>query len=392
MSGPGNPPFGSSSWPILLGNAGNTGVASVAASLGGATSWSVSLDAENERGGYRIVVGEDGSLFVVWPSSLLALDPTGEIRWRRPRTGEGGLGTPMALADGSIILTEDGGRKLLSRDQATGNERWSIPGRWAFVTAFAVDAILAQREPSSGNDAELHCLGASGQLRWSYPLLGSFQGRTLVTSDRIVVANDGYLTALDFDGNFCWRANPRGFVAGDPRKLPPAADHERFWTEPMRLDERRIIIGYSHYDGHEFLIVDPVAKEVTTPDYFAHPSPPVIVTPGPEPRLVGHLSMRLRAFDTVGTLLFERRAPWEILNIVADSAGNLIVAEGVEPSYWSKYKDAYSLHDACGLVGFDAKGDLLFRWTAPGPMDAALAIGRLGEIYCISEGRLWAVR
>jgi hypothetical protein len=383
--------FGSSSWPILLGNAGNTGVASVAASLGGETAWSAPLGSEKEEWGYRIVVAEDGSLFVVWPSWLLALDPNGEIRWRRPRTGEGGLGTPMALADGSIILSEDGGRILLSRDQATGAERWSIPGEWGRATATEAGEIIVPRKRTPENGAELCCLDAGGGLRWSHPLAG-FGSPALVTKDRIVAANDCNLTGLDFDGNACWGANPRGFVAGDPRKLRPAVKHERFWTPPTRLDEARIIIGYEHDDGREFLIVDPAAKKVTAFDYFAHPSPTLVITPGPEPHLVGCVGTALRVFDTAGALLFERGLPWEIINIAADSVGNLIVAVSVEPSYWAKYKDAYSLHDACGLVGFDAKGDQLFRWTAPGPMDRALAIGRAGEIYCISEGRLWAVR
>jgi outer membrane protein assembly factor BamB len=387
-------PFGTSPWPMVSGNAGNTGVASVVVRPGGKTLWSAPLAAE---WGYRMVVGEDGGLFVASPGWLLALGSDGGFRWRRPRTGSGGFGTPMALASGSIVLTEDAGRNLLSLDQVTGEERWRLPdGSWSPAGPTATDEcnIILRREPLIGTGAELCCLDPGGALRWSYRL-SKGGGRALVMNDCIVVADGSYLTALDVQGNFLWLANRHGFVFGDGAKeVQRIVDNERFWTAPMRLDESRIIGGYTHFDGHEFLVLDPSRGTVMACEPTGRPFPshgPIVVTPGPAQHFAGVSGNALRVFDVSGALLFERAAPWEILNIVSDPVGSLVVVEGVQADYWVKYKDAYNLHDACGLVGFDATGNQLFRWIAPGPMANAIAVGREGELYCISEGRLWAV-
>jgi hypothetical protein len=387
-------PFGISPWPVPCGNAGNTGVASVAVSVGGRTLWSVPLEVQ---WGYRMVVGEDGGLFVASPGWLLALGATGEFRWRRPRAGGGGFGTPMALADGSLVLTEDGGRNLLSLDQATGQERWRLPdGSWSPAGATATDDgdIILRRELPDGEEAELCCLRPGGALRWSYRL-SDIGGRALIMKDRIVVADGSCLTALDTEGNFLWLANRHEFFFGDcARDVQRIIDDEHFWTAPMRLGEARIIAGYTHFSGHEFLILDPSRGTVTAcePTERAFPAHgPVVAIAEPVPRFAGAFGAALLVFDVSGALLFERKVPWEIVNIVSDAAGNLIAAEGVRPDYWRKYKDWHNVRDACGLVGFDSAGDQLFRWTAPGPMAAPIAVGKAGEIYCISEGRLWAV-
>jgi outer membrane protein assembly factor BamB len=370
----GSNPFGSASWPMVTGNAGNTGAASVAASLGGKTLWSVPLPSGS---GCRMVVGEDGGLFVASSGSLLALDPNGEVRWLRPRTGEGGFGTPMALADGSIVLTEDHGRKLLSLDQVTGVERWCLMGWWstAGATATGDGGLVVRRALSDEAPVELCCLDPSGALRWCYRP-GKIANKSLVTKDLIVIVDGASLTGVDTGGHFLWLANRHGFVFGDRAKdIARTAEDVLFFTAPMRLDESRIIIGCSYYEGDNFLILDPSRAAAVTCEAFPSDGP-IVVTPGRVPHLAGAAGTALLVFDTSGTLLFERGVPWEILNIVSDRAGNLIVAEGVEPDYWRKYKDWYKLHDACGVVGFDAAGNQLFRWTAPGPMASAMAVGR----------------
>jgi outer membrane protein assembly factor BamB len=376
---------------MVLGNAGNTCVASVAASLRGKTQWSIPLTSEWR---YRIVVGEDGSLFVASSTLLLALDPGGQVRWRRSPTGDGGFGAPIALADGTIFLTSDGGRRLVWWDQATGAEHRSIAGEWGGLAITDAGDIIIRRESPEGRGGELCSLGSDGVVRWSHPL-AKIGGPALVVGNRIVIADGSYWAAFDTDGNFLWLANRHGFVFGDQAKdVPRVVDDEHFWTVPMRLDESRIIGGYTHYSGHEFLILDPSKGTVAACENSGRPFPsdgPVVITPGREPHMACADGNALQVFDNSGKLLFERRVPWAIINIVSDSIGNLIVTEGVDPDYWSKYKDAYSLHDACGVVGFDPKGNQLFRWTAPGPMGAALAIGKMGEIYCVSEGRLWAI-
>jgi hypothetical protein len=285
----------------------------------------------------------------------------------------------------------------LSLEQATGAERWCLKD-WLWSTGGATatgdgDLVVA-RAPSEGARAELCCLYPDGALRWSYRP-GKLANKLLVVKDLIVIVDGSCLTALDAGGHFLWLANRHGFVFGDRAKnIPRVVEDVGFFTAPMRLDESRIIIGCSYYQGHNFLILDPSRAAAVTCEATGRRFPsngPIVVTPGPIPHLAGVAGTALLVFDTSGALLFKQRAPWEILNIVSDRAGNLIVAEGVDPDYWRKYRDPYELHDACGLVGFNAAGHQLFRWTAPGPMASAIAVGKAGEIYCISEGRLWAV-
>jgi hypothetical protein len=122
-------PFGSSSWPIDFGNPGNTSVASVVASVTGQPLWSVPVSSE---WGYEIVVGEDGCVFVASNDCLLGVEPDGGTRWRRQLRV--GLGAPTAFADGSIVLAEDAGRRLVARDWRSRGDllrvRWQALGGW----------------------------------------------------------------------------------------------------------------------------------------------------------------------------------------------------------------------------------------------------------------------
>jgi len=386
-------PFGSSPWPMDFGNPGNTSVASVAASMAGQTLWSVPISSE---WGYEIVVGEDGCVFVASSDCLLAVEPDGGIRWRH-RLG-GGFGAPTAFADGSIVLAEDVGRRLVARDQATGDERWSVSGEgWSLrrPTATSDGNVIQQRGSSVGSGTELCCLSFEGNPRWSYQLSRS-GGEALALNGLVLIADGSYLTGLNNEGQFLWLANRQLFIFGDSsRDVERVIKSEHFWTPPMRLDESQIVAGCKWHDGHGILILDLAKRTVAfcggTASMALPFRQPLVVTPGPQPHLVGAFGTALMAFDVYGRLIFERAAPQEINNILSDSIGNLIVSEGVAPDYWKKYKDAYNLHDSCGLLAFNAAGEQVFRWIAPGPMAGALAVGKAGEIYCVSEGKLWAV-
>jgi hypothetical protein len=157
-------PYSSSSWPMRLGGPGNTNVAPVVIRTRGETPWSAPLPGLEKIS--SIVVAEDGCVFVSSEDMLIAVEPDGAIRWNS--TSGQPFGEPMALADGSLVLSErseHGARKLVARDQKTGEELWSIDGGgWPPLRPVAVrGAVLFKRYLPDIRAMELQCVNPGGE-------------------------------------------------------------------------------------------------------------------------------------------------------------------------------------------------------------------------------------
>jgi hypothetical protein len=159
----------------------------------------------------------------------------------------------------------------------------------------------------------------------------------------------------------------------------------------MRLDGSKIAAGCKWYSGQDILIFDTASRLVALSGSPRNLRSPVTLILSAPSRLAGNLLENIYSCEITGQMVFEKKLQWKILNIISDASGNIVASTSVDHDYWNKYREPYSLHDRCGLTGLDAAGNELFRWVAPGPMSEALAVGKEGEIYCASEGRLWAV-
>lgn len=381
-----------------LGNAGNNNLARVVIQAKGETWWSVPIPGQERVS--SIIVAEDGCVFVSSPDALTAVEQDGSVRWDR-KLGQP-FGDPIALADGSILLTEEEGgqRRLVARAQATGEELWSMRGDgWPPVRPAVAPsgAIVLKRYIRDARALDLQCVNPGGEVLWSYRL-ASLNYREVLALENLVVFSDGaYLTGLDGQGNLLWRANRHGFLRGaEAAAVGSALEHNSITTAPMLLDNSQIAAGCTWHDGHGMLIFNPSAGTVTSwPNVSARAmpfDPPVAVLPSPGPRLAGASLRTLLVFDVAGRIMLQAELPWEIRNIIGDPAGNLVVSTSVDSDYWEKYRDPYDLHLACSIAGFAPAGNQLFRWVAPGPMSGPLAVGKSGELYCVSEGKLWAIR
>ena len=357
----------------------------------GTVRWSLPIMA------LEAVVGEDGSLFVTEGEAVIALEADGDVRWRHQAERPLGL---LAAADGLLIHTEEHGRRLVARDQATGRTRWSLESNlWSVVPPVAMPNgdIIHQRHRYDARTTALCGLSSNGALLWSYEMPGIAPSGVLVMHDFIVATEGGSLVGLDMGGARQWIADRHGFTSSGPVKRTGDLDRDGYFTcRPLAFGAGRILVAQRWYDGRNLLVFDPAARAVAPLQELGRETvipfeAPIAVLNHPELRVAGAIGGALFVYDRAGRLLFRRTVPWKIVDIAGDSEGSMVVLISVKQSYWDKYRVSYELHDACGLYGFDAHGNALFRWLAPGPMSGLMVLGRAGEVYCVSEARLWAI-
>jgi hypothetical protein len=172
-------------------------------------------------------------------------------------------------------------------------------------------------------------------------------------------------------------------------------EHEDIRTAPIYAGGSEVLVGWSSWDAHELLIFDVADRTVRPMENRSERAmlfrPPLAGPMAPERRVAGGWAAELLVFDFFGALLFQRKLPLALSDVLADVAGNIVVSTSVDQKYWLNYRDPYKLHDACVLTSFDPVGNLRSKWIAPGPITSSLAVGRQGELYCMSEGRLFAI-
>ncbi len=389
-----NQPFGSSPWPTKIGNQTNTRAAKTAIRVGGEILWSMPISG---KGLASITIAEDGCVIVASVDRVMAIEPSGAVRWQRET--ESWFGEAVALADRSIALTT--ANRFICLDQDNGEERWfvGIEGCGEQSPSIAPGGnIICKFALRDGSDLGLRCFTSDGEILWSYSLAETGWTKPLILDDGLVVVDGSYLAGLDYEGRLLWLANRHGFVASDEaRRLERRIAKERFSTHPMQLDGNQVVAGCKWWEDQKLLIFDIATKLVAQwPGSSSEKIPftsPITITKTPDKVLAGTWLGDIRSYDISGQLLFEKKLHWDITNIISDIKGNIVASTSVSADYWEKYKEPYRLQEdgACSLRGFDAMGNQLFQWNAPGPLAEALAVGKAGEIYCVSKSRLWAI-
>ena len=97
-----------------------------------------------------------------------------------------------------------------------------------------------------------------------------------------------------------------------------------------------------------------------------------------------------------GQMQWEVQTPKDPKIILSDPFGNVVLCHSAEFEIWDKYHDNFRelytyLEDWCFVKAVSFDGEEIFKWKAPAPLSGVLAIGKKGEVYCVSDGQLWAI-
>jgi outer membrane protein assembly factor BamB len=163
-------------------------------------SWTVQLDAVSRTG---VTVEGDTAYVGDSRGEITAIDvATGDVRWQQ--SVEGYVARPVAVADGTVVVTIQGSRSVTARvialDAADGTERWRFdPGGRAILTA--APAIGGDLVVVPFIDSTVRALSLSdGTERWSVRLnsLIGPAGGSAVSADAVVVVDlTGEIYRLD---------------------------------------------------------------------------------------------------------------------------------------------------------------------------------------------------
>lgn len=390
--------FGTAPWPTWLGNPANSRVSRATVAATGTLRWSLPLP---ERVADGLSVAADGCCFVTLDHHLLAVEPNGRLRWSR---SFGYVSGPaLVLADGRLFLFAE--RSLIVLDQATGVTIISWP-----LTSYASrsltpdgDLLYTQFQPSG--PPTLQRVSPTGAVRWTHPVAKSSAYPPLVLDDLILFGDESYLRAFSLDGRLQWIANQRGFQpAAGQADLALQVDEggHFFYTPIIHLGGPAVLGALSWHDGMGFLVFDTQAHTVHLLDTYPSPHEPVVVLPVEgRPHVVtrgfslkdpsGESRPTVAMLDLHGQERWRRALPLAPASIVADAAGQIIVACSPTVDYWDKYHRWYGLEDQCLVRGLRTDGTELFSWYAPGPIRGGLAIGATGEVFVVAEGTLAAI-
>lgn len=395
------PLFGTAPWPTPLGNAWNTSVSPTMITARGTPQWSLPLP---ERACAGLTVAATGRCFVTMAHHLIAVDPPGGVAWRV--TDEQFRGAAIVTADGNLwVNTLD---TLEVRDQATG----VLFARWpthSFVSpGFTPTSDLLYTQFRRSPPHVLQRVSPSGTVRWEHPVADSsiMAPPPLVDDMLIVVGDRSYLRAFTLDGHVRWIANQEGFLTGgrsvDDATSVHDATSDYCITPVIRVDAQRVLAGLRWSRGHKYLIFD--VQQHTVQPLGTHLPPHALqalvsVAGTPHLATIG-LPVTTTHSERVPTIVlvsldgvyrWQHTLPITPSDILADRVGHIVVACSPSFAYWEKYHQWYKLHEECFVRCYDSSGVTQWTWFAPSPLGGPLAVGALGEIYAVADGRLWAL-
>jgi outer membrane protein assembly factor BamB len=336
-----------------------------------------------------ILVGACGRWFASTDRHVVAI-LDGSVDWIRE--GKISLGQPSALPDGTLVLAEERGQRLVAIDRETGGERWAIPAeRWSLDPPLILpNGCIAHTRALGFTETAIDLLEPSGRLLWSQRVPSGVPQRAVAIGDLLVVSDGRCLRAFDPQGACTWVADPRGFFPGTSDAELETAD-EPLEAAPMAIDETHLLTRGKHaclYDVRERT----VRRWPAGPESSSAPGPAAVLEYSEVGRSVAMVrGLTLELFDVGG----EPRWRHEILSpaqgIATDGAGKVIVSYGVTAAFWDEYQAQGNLESYCGVCAFDAEGELAFRWSAPGPLSPAIALTGTGLVLVAVDGRLWAI-
>ena len=215
---------------ITATSQGVTGTLAVTVRERARVAWSVPLDwsfPERSRGGSidaGVAIGADGAIYAGWndnpaqASHWYALSPQGGILWTVDVPGLTKWGMPAIGTDGMLYFGSSiGSAGSLVAVDPTGSIRWILNGldRTSSSPALAPDGTI---HVAAGR--HVYAIDPQGEIRWTYEIsAGTFLSSPAVASDGTIYVggNDHALHAINRDGSPRWQ-----FETGNLIRAPPS--------------------------------------------------------------------------------------------------------------------------------------------------------------------------
>ena len=198
-----SPALGTNGTVYVVANAVKSGTNLYAISFAGLYKWSINIGSTSQS---SPAVGTDGTIYVGSCSSLLAVSPTGTVKWTY-YVGSC-LATPAIGPDGTIYVgSADGNLRAFSPTEGL---------KWTYETSGEITSPPAIQWDGtayfkSGNS--VYAVSAYGYLEWTYTTDSSW-GRAVFGSDgRVYVESLNSLYVFTTDGHLQWQYTQGGHVA-----------------------------------------------------------------------------------------------------------------------------------------------------------------------------------
>src|SRR5690606_30056656 len=151
---------------ITVESAGLTGTTTLTVEDAARIAWSLplGLDAHANAG---LTLGHDGTAYVGTGSELLALDPSGDLRWAVPAQG-GVQSAPAIASDGTIYFTAVAGPdgSSLTAVSSSGTVLWDVPSRGSVVASPPIGENGTIYFATT--DTALYAISPDGEQLWHY--------------------------------------------------------------------------------------------------------------------------------------------------------------------------------------------------------------------------------
>ena len=166
--------------------------------------------------GGELVVGVDGSIYVVDGGDLVSIDASGAFRWSYPLGTTGGI--PAEAPDGTVVVGGvDGTTTALDPD--TGGVLWTYDAGYGTCrAAFASDGTAYIC--GGADDATIVAMSTAGVPLWTFPVAESVGSPAVGADGTVYVGGDSVLSALDANGVEQWSTTP----PGEPRSIEVRPD------------------------------------------------------------------------------------------------------------------------------------------------------------------------
>jgi outer membrane protein assembly factor BamB len=150
----------------------------------GAEQWEYAPDYTDDS--HSPAIGADGTLYVCYGLSLLAVNPDGSVKWTYAPAGKFFLLTPALAADGTIYVSAHrGGISAVNPD---GTSKWNFANEGDYCSTPAVDA--AGKIYFGSSDSNVYCVDAAGQQVWKQPVT-TLSSLSYATYSSPAIAADG---------------------------------------------------------------------------------------------------------------------------------------------------------------------------------------------------------
>lgn len=235
-------------------------------------------------------IGPDGTLYVVtstkygWYSganNLYAINTTGWIEWFHAIGGEGCIGSPVVLEDGTIYLGTLEGKLLAFNDD--GTIRWSFDSKKSIRSAPAIsengtvyfttyDDILYCLSKNGEhlwsrffNDtgwstptidrngmiyltsrSKVYSVNPNGTEEWNYTINDWTRGVSIDAEGRIVVSSGGEVHCLNPNGTLNWTAGP--------------FNSDRLSIPTIDSDGNVIVLTYEYTERGQFIRIETITS------------------------------------------------------------------------------------------------------------------------------------